>query len=421
MTFRPLRVCIDARVQGLPGGIAQVVVGLVKGLSSLADGDDEYVFLVTPGNDRWVKPFLGGACRMVEAPPVLTKRSRAGGVLSKLPFARAAWERFSPVLGRHTYAVPRSDGAIERLEPDVVHFPLQAGCLTDLPSIYQPHDLQHRHLPEFFPPRHRMTRDILMQTLCERASVVGVASTWVKEDLVAEFGLAPEKIAVVPLAPATAAYAEPSNAQVDECRRKYGLPETFIFYPAHTFAHKNHIRLLEALAQLRRDRSVTIPAVFSGGLTDFAQTVHRAVARLGLDGQTRFLGYVSETELRCLYRLCRAVVIPSLFEAASFPLWEAFQAGAACACSNVTSLPRQAGEAAVIFDPRSVSAIAEAVNRVVSDEPLRERLVAAGHARVDSFTWAKTARRYRTLYRFLGNRAVSDDDRAELHAGETEL
>lgn len=421
MTSRSLRVCIDARVQGLPGGIAQVVVGLVKGLSSLTDGGEEYVFLVTPGNDRWVRPFLGGACRIVEAEPVLAKRARAAGLLDRLPFARAAWERFSPILGRRTYAVPRSDGAIERLEPDVVHFPLQAGCLTDLPSIYQPHDLQHRHLPEFFPPRHRMTRDILMQTLCERASAVGVASTWVKEDLVSEFGLSPEKIAVIPLAPATAAYAEPSDDQVYECQRKYRLPETFIFYPAHTFAHKNHIRLLEALAKLRRDCNATIPAVFSGGLTDFAQTVRRAAARLGLEEQTHFLGYVSETELRCLYRLCRAVVIPSLFEAASFPLWEAFQAGAACACSNVTSLPRQAGSAAVIFDPRNVSAIAEAVNRVVSDEPLRERLVAAGRASVDSFTWAKTARRYRTLYRILGTRPVSDEERACLAAGATEL
>jgi glycosyltransferase involved in cell wall biosynthesis len=408
-------------VQGLPGGIAQVVVGIVKGLSSLTDGDEEYVFLVTPGEDRWVTPFLGGACRVVEAEPVLAKRALAAGLLDRLPYARSAWERFSPILGRHTYAVPRSDGTIERLEPDVVHFPLQAGCLTDLPSIYQPHDLQHRHLPEFFPPRQRMTRDILMRTLCERASAVGVASTWVKEDLVAEFGLPPEKITVIPLAPATAAYAEPSDAQVDECRRKYGLPAAFIFYPAHTFAHKNHIRLLEAIAQLRRDRNVLIPAVFSGGLTDFGQTVQRTAARLGLEGQTRFLGYVSETDLRCLYRLCRAVVIPSLFEAASFPLWEAFQAGAASACSNVTSLPRQAADAALIFDPRSISAIAEAVNRIVSDEPLRERLTAAGRASVDSFTWAKTARRYRTLYRLLGNRPVSDEERACLAAGASEL
>ncbi|MFM7135853.1 MAG: glycosyltransferase family 4 protein [Planctomycetota bacterium] len=421
MTSRPLRVCIDARMQGLPGGIAQVVCGLVKGLSSLSDGCEEYIFLVTPGNDRWVKPFIGGACQIVEAAPMLAKRARAAGVLNKLPFARAAWERFSPILGRRTYAVPQSDGAIESLEPDVVHFPLQSGCLTNLPSIYQPHDLQHRHLPEFFTPRHRMTREILMQAICRQASTIAVASTWVKKDLVAQFGLPPEKIAVIPLAPATAAYAEPSDDQVRDCRRKYTIPDDFIFYPAHTFAHKNHIRLLEALAQLRRDRSVIIPAVFSGGLTDFAKTVQRAAARLGLEGQTHFLGYVSETELRCLYQLCRAVVIPSLFEAASFPLWEAFQAGAACACSNVTSLPRQAGGSAIIFDPQCTSSIADAVLSVFTDETLRATLVSAGHANVRSFTWEKTARRYRTVYRALGNRPISEEERASLAAGAAEL
>src|SRR4029077_12189294 len=90
-----------------------------------------------------------------------------------------------------------------------------------------------------------------------------------------------------------------------------------------------------------------------------------------------------------------AVVIPSLFEAASAPLWEAFLAGVPAACSNVTSLPDQAGDAALVFDPDDIDAIGEAIRRLWFDEQLRERLITAGHRRVQEFSWGRAARLFR--------------------------
>jgi glycosyltransferase involved in cell wall biosynthesis len=109
-------------------------------------------------------------------------------------------------------------------------------------------------------------------------------------------------------------------------------------------------------------------------------------------------------------------VIPSRFEAASGPLWEAFEAGTPAACSNVTSLPEQAGDAAIVFDPDDVDAIADALLRLWTDSELRSALVTKGSERIRAFTWARTARTYRALYRRLGDQPLTNDDEGLLSA-----
>jgi len=132
--------------------------------------------------------------------------------------------------------------------------------------------------------------------------------------------------------------------------------------------------------------------------------------------QVRFLGFVTPRQLRTLYGLARAVVVPSLFEAASAPLWEAFASEVPAACSNVTSLPEQAGDAALVFDPRQPAEITAAVVRIWRDEGLRAQLVDRGRARVRAYTWERTARHFRAHYRRLAGRLLDDTDRAILTA-----
>ena len=126
--------------------------------------------------------------------------------------------------------------------------------------------------------------------------------------------------------------------------------------------------------------------------------IWKKVEALKLEDQVHFLGFVSPTTLYSLYKLATMVVIPTLFEAGSFPMWEAFLAGTPVACSNVTSLPDQAGDAAVIFDPYDVSSIAEAIHLLWSTNDARERLVEAGTKRVAELSWVKTAEQFCLLY-----------------------
>ena len=274
-----------------------------------------------------------------------------------------------------------------------------------------PHDLQHRHYPRYFTRYELVSRDVTYQAFCRQAVVVPVVSCWVRDDLIRQFGLAPAKVAVVPLAPAPALLEPDSPETATVLRAQQKLPERFVFYPAATWPHKNHIMLIRALHLLSTQAGIRVDCVFAGPQTDFYRQLAAEVQRLGLAGQVRFLGPVTSETLAALYKLATAVVIPSRFEAASFPLWEAFLARVPAACSTVTSLPDQAGDAALLFDPDQAADIASAIERLWLDESLRQTLVARGVVNVNRFSWDRTARLFRAHYRRSAGCPLSDEDR----------
>lgn len=309
----PLRVCLDARVlPGKSGGLEQFVIGLANGLSSLCDGDEEYLFLVNEECGDWITPYLGGACRLLILQGSRAQRLRRSVISA--PAVRYAWDWLSPFFGQATVSLPVSDGTVERAGVEVMHMTLQLGFLTDLPTIYHPHDLQYIHLPQYFSRRQRLTSDAYLRTLSHRANLVAVASSWCKQDVMRQYGIAEEKIAVIPLAPASSAYASPTARDMEAVKSLFLLPPSFVFYPAQTWPHKNHIALLSALAWLRDRRGIVVPFVSSGFCNDFFPTIKAVICELGLEAQTKFLGFVTALQLQCLYALSRCVVIPTKFE-----------------------------------------------------------------------------------------------------------
>jgi glycosyltransferase involved in cell wall biosynthesis len=415
-----LRVCIDARIlSGTLGGVEQFVIGLAHGLSQLREGDEEYLLLALPGEDDWLKPYVGGACRLLHGTGSTRRPAWARG-LNVPPFARAAARRIlSPVVNRRAadeLSLPHSDGTAEGAGADLIHFPTQGAFLTELPSIYHPWDLQHLHLPQFFTPEAIRARERAYRAYCGRAMMVAVASRWHARDVMCHYGLPEEKVRVVPAAPVLSAYAPPTEEDLRAAREKFSLPRDFAFYPAQTWAHKNHLALLDALARLRDRAGLRVPLVCSGKLNDFYPRIEERARELGLDDQIQFPGFVSTAELQSLYRLCRLVVFPTKFEGFGMPLMEAFLAGAPVASSNVTSLPEQAGDAGLLFDPDNTDEIAAAVERLWTDDALRRALAERGRARVSLFTYERTARLFRAHYRRLAGRELCEEDRALLAA-----
>lgn len=403
-----LRVCLDARLyEGASGGVESVVIGMADALSRLDDDGAEYLFLAWPDQAGWIEPYVSGSCRMLYGPsaPRLT-----AWLKRNVGLARSAWNTLTPPLARYLYRVGHSDGTIERAGVDVMHLTIQTGFLTAVPSIYHPHDLQHRHLPRYFSARDRLYRDIVYRALCDQAEMVAVAASWVKRDVVEQFEIPEQKVKVVPLAPVLTAYPDPSAQDLIDTTLAYALPERFVLYPAQTWAHKNHMRLLDALAVVRDRAGIRIPLVCCGGLSDFFPEVQAHARRLRLDDQVRFLGFVAPIELQALYRTATAVVIPTKFEAASGPLWDAFLSGTPAACSRITSLPEQAGNAALLFDPDRPDEIGDALLRLWNDPQLRATLIARGQDNVSRFTWDRTARHFRAHYRRIAGRQLSDED-----------
>ena len=217
------------------------------------------------------------------------------------------------------------------------------------------------------------------------------------------------------MAPVIDHYPELTAAQLEQVRIDLRLPEQFAFYPAQTWPHKNHEMLLRAVAQLRR-QGLVVPLVFSGASTPYRDHLVQVASELGVAEDVRWVGFVEPGQLRALYHLARCVVVPTLFEAASMPIFEAFRSGVALACSNVTAAPRQVGDAALIFDPHSVDEIASAIRRLWTEPELRRQLVERGRRRVAEFTWDRTARHFAAYYRLLAGRELSGEDRSLISA-----
>jgi glycosyltransferase involved in cell wall biosynthesis len=182
-----------------------------------------------------------------------------------------------------------------------------------------------------------------------------------------------------------------------------------VIYPAQTWPHKNHINLLKAVAILR-DRGLNVPLVFTGRRNAAAARIDRAIDELNLRALVTWLGFVEPDELMSALASADALVVPSRFEAASGPVWEAFAAGVPAACSAVTSLPEQLGDAGILFDPDDPADIAEAIRRLWCDEALRSALVNRGRERVAQFSWDRTALTFRAHYRRVAGRRLDESD-----------
>jgi glycosyltransferase involved in cell wall biosynthesis len=364
-----------------------------------------------------LEPYLGNNQRIIPGPRPAESKFQSLEPFKRIlgpfrPLVRAIWrELFATPPPSPWPELPISDGFYESLACDVIHFPYQSFVLCSLPTIYNPHDLQHLHYPQFFTPSQIAWRETMYRAGCYLAHTVVVGSDWVKQDVVCHYRVDLGKLQVIPWAPSTQAYPAPSSNMLSVVKEKYQLPRSFAFYPAMTWEHKNHLRLLEALAYLRDRDGLIVHLVCTGSRNpDFWPRIEESLRMLKLDSQVQFLGMVPGEDLRAIYRLAQFVVVPTLFEAASGPVFEAWEERIPVACSTVTSLPEQAGDAALLFDPFSVESISNAVRCLVTDEHLRSTLVRKGEKRLLDFSWQRTAKAYRAVYRRAARRPLTEED-----------
>ena len=399
----PLRVGIDARIPpGRFGGVEQVLIGIAAGLSKLEEGDEEYLFLTNPEQDEWIRPHLQGPCRPLHSRrSYVNRRARAIG--------RALAER-APEIGPR-YAVRTSDGTVERAGVEVMHLPVQNAFTTDITSIYQPHDLQHLHLPELFSSWERERRERMYRTYCERAEMVIAMTSWGKGDLIDHYDLPDEKVQVVPWGSVLWEYPEPTPGDLAGLRRRLTLPKEFLLYPAQTWPHKNHEGMLRALALIKDREGLSVTLVCPGRHNGQFARIQALIRELGLEGTARFPGFVSPLELRGLYELATALVFPSRFEGWGLPVCEAFSAELPVASSSASGLPDLVGDAGLVFDPDDPEQIARSVLRLWRDPVLRQTLAERGRERGAQFSFDHTARLFRAHYRRLGRRSLSEEDR----------
>lgn len=388
----------------------QVVQGLVCALGRLSDGDEQYVIVYDAAEPGWLDGVLGPNQTSIVRPP--SWKTVLGPLRAPVGrLVRGLRRIVRPPRGyRQAVQSHPADPFLNALSADIVHYPHQGFRPTDKPMVYNPHDLQHRRFPEFFEAEVLAWREATYAAGCRLAKAVVMSSCFARAELVRELSVPDGKAYVIPWAPPTAAHPEPSSGEAALLQQRYDLRGPFAYYPAATWRHKNHARLLDAMSFLRDGDARDLRLVCSGKLTSEWPALESRVHELGLSERVAFLGQVPSSAIRSLYRLARFVVVPTLYDPASAPIYEAWSEGLAVCCSAAGGLPEQVGEAALLFDPTDVQAIADALRALHLDADLRRKLVLRGHERLQLFTWERSARSYRALYRFLEGRQLSSDD-----------
>lgn len=268
---------------------------------------------------------------------------------------------------------------------DVIHHPLTVPIPrpAGVPTVTTLHDLHHHELPETFSRAERAFRRWAYDGAARRADVVVTPSEHTRAQAIERLGLAPERVRAVHSG------IDHERFRPDAGAPSIDLPERFIFYPANLWPHKNHGRLLAAVAQLEDD----VHLVLSGQVYDRAAWLREAATRHRVSDRVHHVGHLAADEIPKVYAAAAAVVFPSLAEGFGQPPLEAMACGTAVAASTAGSLPEVCGDAAVLFDPRDPAAIAEGARRALDQGP---RPGAAEHAA--RFTWAAAARGHVAAY-----------------------
>ena len=255
------------------------------------------------------------------------------------------------------------------------------------------HDLIYARFPE----AHAGIRDLGMRVLVplavRRSDRVIVDSKSTRRDLVELLGTPAERIDVVPLGVGTVRRCEPMAEH--ELRGRLDLGERRIALSLSAKRpHKNLLALLGALARIPAERRPLL--VLPGYRTAHEAELRERARAVGVQEDVRFHDWLSGEEFEGLWQISEAFVYPSLYEGFGLPVLEAMARGVPVACSNASSLPEVAGDAALQFDPRDERAIASALERLLSDRDDDraevERLRARGLERAREFTWERTAR-----------------------------
>lgn len=276
---------------------------------------------------------------------------------------------------------------------------------TMIPYIFTVHDLNHRIYKEFSEvsePEEWKGREYVFRNGIKNAAIILVDSRVGKEDVLRFYKdekISADKIKILPFL--SAKYLKDADGKNDEkAAGLFKLPEEYLFYPAQFWPHKNHLRIIKALGVLKSEFNLNIPLVLcgshSGALREKTfKEVMKAAKKLGVN--ISYLGYVEDKYMPVIYKNAKALVMPTFFGPTNIPILEAWSLNCSVITSNLRGVRDQAGDGALLVDPRSVDSIALAIKKIWTDDKLRNKLVKLGKVRLALYTQEDYNLRLKTI------------------------
>lgn len=261
------------------------------------------------------------------------------------------------------------------------------------------HDSSFLLFPETLAKRNleRIRKDI--DYSIQRSDRIIAVSENGKQELMQLLGIDEKKIRVV----YNAASPVSSNQTLAEIQKKFHFEHPYILYVGNLEPRKNIPSLIQAYRKLKIEKKLPFHLVIAGQKGWRYESIFETVQKLSLENEITFTGYVSDEDKAALYKNASLFVFPSLYEGFGIPIIEAMSAGVPVVCSNTSSMPEVAGEAALLVSPENIEEIAEAMERLLTDFSLRKEKIRLGTLQASKFSWASSAKKLIEVYEELKN------------------
>ncbi len=309
----------------------------------------------------------------------------------------------NPMSIRHQRLMPRiaRDLNIACLHSIDLHAPL-AGRFR---KVITCHDLIPLVLPHRVAggakARYKAVWRLWVQLQLAQADRVIAISQCSQRDIIEKIHLPAERISVVPAALYRPASNQPAHAERVERDPRLEFLQPMILSVGRRAPYKNLSGLLRGFHELIKSCSVDARLVITGALDRRYPEPEQLAERLGIAERVIFTGYLSDASLHDLYQRARMFVCPSLYEGFGLPVLEAMAAGIPVICSNRASLPEVCGNAAIMIDPENPAEMARAMQQILTDGEMANRLAELGRRRAAEFTPRRMAEALLPIYRSL--------------------
>jgi glycosyltransferase involved in cell wall biosynthesis len=278
------------------------------------------------------------------------------------------------------------------------------------PAVLTVHDLIFERYPEHHTRANRLFLKMAMPLFLRAADAVIAVSRQSMADIVEFYRItAAEKFHII-YEGVDPVFQPVTCIEAARVRDQYSAGRPYLLMVGTLEPRKNHATALRALARLKA-AGYPQHLVITGGEGWLFAPVRRLVDELGLAGEVHFAGYVPLADLTALYSGADCVLVPSLYEGFGFPVLEAMACGTPVVCSNASSLPEVAGDAALLVAPTDVDACAAAVRRILEDASLAASLRERGLKQAARFRWENCAAQTADLYFAVAAQATAQRQR----------
>jgi len=280
---------------------------------------------------------------------------------------------------------------LRKHRPDI--FVSADGFLSLLSSCKQIsiiYDINFEHKPEDIKWKNRVYFRFFFRKFARKAVRIATISEYSKTDIATFYKISPDKIDNVSCG-INSNFSPLTEKEIEETRARWSNGKPYFFFVGSMHPRKNIMRLIEAFNLFKKNTGSELKLVLAGSMLWDKTSIEGAYATSNYKEDIVFTGRLSDADLQKALGAAYALSFVPIFEGFGLPIVEAFQSGVPVICSNVTSMPEVAGDAALIVDPFNVESIANGMEQLCKDNNLRTRLIELGHIQKKKFSWTRTA------------------------------